>query len=102
MSVPALTNRLEETSTMCIVQTDRAPRKGQIDSQLQEVVRLAELSLASTCSEDSWTDGSLEGYSGAGDADLPALLADEPPPDLDPRGAVEAWKLAALGHRPRD
>jgi hypothetical protein len=63
---------------------------------------LAEPSLASTCGEDGWTDESLEECVGAGDDDLPALLPDEPPPDLDPRGAVEAWKLAALGHRPRD
>jgi hypothetical protein len=48
-----------------------------------------------------WDEDSPEAWNDL-DGDVLPLADEQGVPDRDPRGAVEAWRIAALGQRPRD
>jgi hypothetical protein len=85
---------------MSILCTTTAPRKGQ-DEHFNHFPSSEFDSRGDTGDDETPDDELTETSSLHGGPDLP-FPDHGPPPDLDPRGAVEAWKIAALGRRPRD
>jgi len=88
---------------MTILWAANLPRKGENVSLLDDHPSSAELGIPSKNSEnESSDDGAPEAYSDRGDNNVPLLPATEHFPEVDPRSAVEAWKIAAIGRRPQD
>jgi hypothetical protein len=87
---------------MSILLTDCAPRKGYVEFQPQQSSSSFELDVPWDGGDDYLPEEDIPAACSDLDGDVPPLSADEGVPDLDPRGAVEAWRIAALGRRPRD
>jgi hypothetical protein len=87
---------------MNILRTECASRKGHFEFQPQHNPRPAGPDFPWDAGADSFPDDDTPAARGGLEGEALPFSAGEGPPDLDPRGAVEAWRIAALGQRPRD